>query len=194
MSHQYLAIALSLVTTAPSAPEPSVSIDLGLSAPVERLAEVDAFANLLADRLVWTIEDSGEDRVRRLLLRFSAVRIDRGRVTASYQSEAVPAQTGRSSIAGTIGMDEFLAFRDVCLTSEDPPAGVQTLSGAARLDDATMERMVADVARSGELGPALGLEEPLELEWGHHVVLILSATSSDDSAVVRPLVLVLERI
>lgn len=193
MSHQYLAIALSLVTAAPSTPEPAPSVDLGLSAPVERLAEVDAFANLLADRLVWTIEASVK-RVRPLLLRFSAVRIDRGRVTASYQSEAVPARTGRSSIAGRIGMDEFLAFRDVCLTSEDPPADVRTLAGAARFDAAAMERVVADVAGSGELGPALGLEEPLELEWGRHVVLILSATSSDDSAVVRPLVLVLERV
>lgn len=102
-------------------------------------------------------------------------------------------RAGHASIAAAIGSDQFLVLRDILLTPEDPPARVRSLSGEARLDAEGMEKMVAEVARSGELGDALGLERPVKLEWGRHVVLILAAASDDDSIAVRPLVLLLER-
>lgn len=194
MPHQYLAIALSLVISAAQAPDPIITIDLGLRAPIERLEDVEAFGDLLAERLVWAIEAPEGESIRPLAIRFTGVRIDRGRVTASYQSEAGPVRAGRASIAAAIGGDQFLVLRDVLFTPEDPPAGVRSLSAGARLDTEEMERMVAEVARSGELGGALGLEHPVKLEWGRHVVLILAAASDDDSIAVRPLVLLLERV
>lgn len=194
MSIPSLAIAVSLLTATPTPPEPGIAIDLGLGAPVEHLAGVDEFTKLLAERLVWTMEPYDGAISPASTVRFTAVRIDRGRVSASYQSDARPARAGRSSIAETIGAAQFIAFPDVCFTPEDPPARVRALSGAARLDAAAMERLVAEVAGSGELGRSLGLDRPMKLEWGRHVVLILSAATSDRSDMVRPLVLVLERI
>lgn len=194
MPHQYLAIALSLVISAPSTPDPVVTVDLGLRAPVEHLGDVEAFADLLAERLVWRIEAPGGELVRPLAVHFTAVRIDRGRVTASYRSDAGAVRPGRASIAAAIGVDQFLVLPDILFTPEDPPAGVRSLSAGARLDAEGMEQMVADVARSGELGGALGLEQPMKLEWGRHVILVLAAASGDDSIAVRPLVLLLERV
>ena len=127
-------------------------------------------------------------------IRFTVVRIERGRVTASYQSEPARAPRGTSRVAETIGTKAFLGFPDVCLTPDDPPADVRAVAGAASLDPEQLERAVARLARSRRLDEAFRLAGSLDIEWGRHVVLVLAASSADPGLLVRPLILVLERV
>lgn len=169
-------------------------IELGIMSPLEKLEDVDAFSRRLAERLVWTLrEDDPDHEVRRVPIRFSAVRIERGRVTANYLSDIHEASGGLESIAELLGPEGFAAFRDVCLSSEDPPATVWAVSGSSHLDAEGLERAIAGTARTRDLASQFDLGEPLNLEWGRHVVLVLAASSEEPSVHVRPLILVLER-
>lgn len=190
---QSLGIAIALATGPVIAPSAGLIIDLGLSAPIERLEDVESFTRRLAERLVWTVRLDGDGTPGDTRLRFTAFRIDRGRVTASYQSEPVPAPDGLSHIAGSLDAKAFSAFPDVCFTPEDPPARVRVISGTARLDAESLERAVASVARRGDVSRLFGLAGALDIEWGRQVLIILAATADTDDAVVRPLILVLER-
>lgn len=182
--------------TAPQVTRPTV--DLGLSAPIESLGDVEAFANELAKRLVWTIgsengEASDGETPAAMTLRFTAIRIDRGRVTASYQTDPIPAAPGLTRIADVAGAGSFLAFADACLQPDDPPTAVLALSGSLRFDAEALELAVANTARTRRLDAGFGLEPSLTVEWGRHVLLVLAAVS-EEAILVRPLVLVLERL
>lgn len=169
-------------------------VELGLMSPLEKLEDVDAFSRRLAERLVWTLrEDDPDPETGRVPIRFSAIRIERGRVTANYRSDIHEASGGLESIAELLGPEGFAAFRDVCLSSEDPPAAVRAVSGSSHLDAEGLERAIAGAARTRDLASQFDLDEPLNLEWGRHVVLVLAASSEEPALRVRPLILVLER-
>lgn len=169
-------------------------VELGLTSPLEKLDDVDSFSRELAERLVWTVRgrdvDVGTNGVR---IRFTAVRIDRGRVAASYQSEVHETSGGLGNIAESLGLEAFMAFPDVCFSSEDPPAVIRALSGKARLDAEGLEVAIADAALSREFAGSFGLDGPLNIEWGRHVVVVLAASGEESTILVRPLILVLER-
>lgn len=192
---------LALATVAIAAPLPGNdppitaprSVEIGLTAPLERLTDLESFSHTLAERLTWTVATGGENE-RAGAIQFTAVRIDRGRVTASYQSEPADAARGTSRMAESIGTKSFMAFPDVCLTPDDPPAGVRAVAGTTSLDPEQLERAVAQLARSGRLDEAFRLTGSIDIEWGRHVVLVLAATSADPELLVRPLILVLERV
>lgn len=169
------------------------TVDLGLTAPVTRLGDVATFSRHLAKLLVWTVD--GETR-RGLApaIRFTAVRVERGRVTASYQSDAAAPPNGLSHVIETIGASSFASFPDVCLDAEDPPADLKVLSGKTALDPAELEKAIATLARSRRLGDSFRLARPFDVDWGRHVVLILAAASDGEPVLVRPLILVLERV
>ena len=169
-------------------------VELGLTSPLESFDDVEAFARDLAERLVWTISgENGSSFEGGVSIRFTAVRIDRGRVTASYQSDARSAPHRMSKIAETLGSEAFMGFPDVCLSPDDPPASVRALSGRMRLDREGMERAIAGAARTRELDRLFGLDESVAVEWGRHAVLVLGAVSEDPELLVRPLILVLDR-
>lgn len=169
-------------------------IELGLTSPLEKLDDIESFGRELAERLVWTVRGEDRETVRtNVSVRFTAVRLERGRVTASYQSDLREASDGLVRIAESLGLEAFMAFPDVCFSSEDPPALVRALSGKARLDAAGLEVAIADAALSRDFAGSFGLDGPLNIEWGRHVVLVLAASGEDSTILVRPLILVLER-
>ncbi|MFW6083584.1 MAG: hypothetical protein ACODAA_00025 [Gemmatimonadota bacterium] len=191
--HPHLSPSRPAAETQPTASPPTVA--LGLSAPIEKLRDLEAFEHRLARRLVWTLEtDDGSPEP--LELRFTAVRIERGRVTASFQSDPIVPRPEPTRIADTLGRDRFLAFPDVCFSADDPPATVRALAGSGRLDAEGLELAVAELARTGRLGDRFGLDDPPDLEWGRDVVVILSAAAvdADSPALVRPLILVVRRV
>lgn len=192
---QTLAFATAVIAAPLPGRDPPVvappNVELGLAAPLERLTDIESFSRALAERLTWTVATEGGPAVA---IRLTAVRIDRGRVTASYQSKPVDAATGTSRVAEAIGTESFLAFPDVCLTPDDPPAGVRAVAGAASLNPEQLERAVAQLARSRRLDEAFRLTGSIDIEWGRHVVLVLAASSADPELLVRPLILVLERV
>lgn len=170
-------------------------VELGLTSPLEELEDVESFGRELAERLVWTVRGEHREAVReKVSVRFTAVRLERGRVTASFQSDAREASDGLDRIAESLGMEAFMAFPDVCFSSEDPPAVVRALSGDARLDGEALERAIADAARTRDIDRLFGLDRPLDIEWGRHAVLVLAAVSEDPELLVRPLILVVERM
>lgn len=194
-----LAAALLAAGVAPGGSNgPAVAVpvvELGLTSPLDDLEEIDEFRRELAERLVWTVREAPDrGEARDVAIRFTAIRIDRGRVTASYRSDARGAGRGLSRVAESIGIDAFLGFRDVCLNVDDPPASVRALSGSSRLDADELERAIADAARTRDFGEAFGLDEPLSIEWGRHVVLLLAASGEASAVRVRPLILVIERL
>lgn len=174
------------------------TVDLGLSAPIESFDDVEAFANRLAKRLVWTVgsEDgtiSDGEIPATTPLRFTALRIDRGRVTASFQTDPIEVPQGLTRISDVAEAGSFLAFADVCLRPDDPPTAVLALSGAVRLDAEALEMAVANTAHTRRLDAGFGLDRSLTMEWGRHVLLVLAA-ASEETILVRPVVLVLERL
>lgn len=178
----------------PRPPASSPVIELGLTSPLENLDDMERFRLALADRLVWTVR--GGERTAEapdVEIRFTAVRIDRGRVTASYQSDGHAPPEGLSRIAATIGLDAFMVFPDVCLSPDDPPASVRALSNRSHLDASDLEQAIADAARTRNLREAFGFDDQRNLEWGRHVVLVLAASTELTALHVRPLILVLER-
>lgn len=166
-------------------------VELGLTSPLVALEEIESFRRDVAERLVWTVRTGEEGR--RVRIRFTAVRIDRGRVAASYQSEIREAFDGLASVAESLGVRAFMAFPDVCLSPEDPPAEVRAVSGSRPLEADRLEGAIARAARSADFAGSFGLEEPLDIEWGRHVVLVLAASDEASAILVRPLILVLER-
>lgn len=169
-------------------------VEVGLTSPLETFDDVESFSRDLAERLVWTVRtDSRSNDASGIALRFTAVRIDRGRVTASYQSDALSPPDRPSRIAESLGSRSFMAFPDVCLSPDDPPASVRALSGRLRLDRQGMERAIAGAASTRELDRLFGLDEAVAIEWGRHVVLVLAAVSEDPDLLVRPLIIVLDR-
>lgn len=189
--------ALALLAGTSAVTPARIVVEVGLAAPIERLESIDVFSRELAERLVWRIADDGSPETLRLYpltVQFTAVRVERGRVTASYRSEPGVARVGLRSVAETIGLEQFIAFPDVCFTPIDPPMRVRAVSGTALLDAEGLERLVAGIARTGRVDGILGLREPIELDWGRHVILVLAASTRYDDAVVRPLLFVLERL
>ncbi|MFW6083634.1 MAG: hypothetical protein ACODAA_00285 [Gemmatimonadota bacterium] len=169
-------------------------VELGLTSPLEKLEDIESFSRDLAERLVWAVHETGrEGATASFELRFTAVRLDRGRVTASYQSDVHKASGGFVGIAEFLGLETFSAFPDVCFRSEDPPAAVRALSGRTRLDAEGLERAIAEAAQTREIDRLFGLGGPLNIEWGRHVVLILAASSEGSPILVQPLILLLER-
>lgn len=168
-------------------------VELGLTSPLETLGDVESFTRDLAERLVWTVREDPERKTGGLPLRFTAVRVDRGRVAASYRSDVTGASRGLARIAESLGPEAFGAFPDVCLSPEDPPADVRAFSGSKRLDAEGLERAIAGATKSGDFAGSFGLEEPLDVESGRDVVLVLAASSANSATLVRPLILVLTR-
>lgn len=169
-------------------------IELGLTSPLEKLDDIESFGRELAERLVWAVRGQDREVVRtNVSVRFTAVRLERGRVTASYQSDLRETSDGLVRIAESLGLEAFMAFPDVCFSSEDPPAAVRAVSGSSHLDAEGLERAIAGAARTRDLAGQFDLDEPLNLEWGRHVVLVLAASSEEPALRVRPLILVLER-
>ena len=164
------------------------AVEVGLSAPIDRLDTVEGFARRLGERLVWSVRDGDAGAVR-----FTAIRIDRGRVTASYQSDPVYLRGGLHPVLSAIGEKAFAGFPDVCLTPDDPPARVLAVSGKARLDGEELEQVIVEMTRTGAFPHRLALDGPPEVEWGRDVILVLAASSESAEVVVRPLILVLER-
>lgn len=204
MPLQIVGLALIAIAGGPLSPNrdsaPQVTrptVDLGLSAPLESLDDADAFANELAKRLVWTVGSEGwetpdGEAPAAMTLRFTAIRIDRGRVTASYQTGPIPASPGLTTIADVAGVESFLAFADACLRPDDPPTTVRALSGSLRLNAEALELAIANTAQTRRLDEGFGMDRPLSVEWGRHILLVLAA-ASEETILVRPLVLVLER-
>jgi len=180
----------------PPKPVPSdtlPAVELGLTAPIDRMRDVDSFGRSLAENLVWTLErdaasGSAGSAAR---VRFTAVRIDRRRVAASFQSAAGPLSVALSRIVDSIGEAAFQAFVDESFHSGDPPADVHAVSGKARLDPEALERAIGLAAAGRDVAEPFGLDRPLGIEPGRHILIVLAAASSDP-VVVRPLILVLE--
>lgn len=196
-----LAVAAALLASSPgpagspagAATRPPV-VEIGLTSPLENLDDIERFRGELAERLVWTARGKdGATEAAELVIRFTAVRLDRGRVTASYQSDSHTAPGRLSRIASSIGLEAFMAFPDVCLSPDDPPAAVRALSGRSRLDPDELEEAIANAARTRDLRETFGFDESLDIQWGRHVVLVLAASADRTALRVRPLILVLER-
>lgn len=123
------------------------TIQMGLTAPVARLGDLPSFRGRLAKNLVWTLD--GEAAAETTSIRFTAVRVERGRVTASYQSDPARVPAGLSRVVEAIGEASFASFPDVCLDAADRDA--RTLAQARR-------SVRAHPAPGRRLGPERGVD------------------------------------
>jgi hypothetical protein len=164
-------------------------VDLGLGAPLGELRDIDAFASALTRHLTWRASSATE----LMALRIQAVRIDRGRVTASGQRETASPASRAVRVAAAMSQEDWRAFlSECCLSPDDPPMTVLALSGSRHLSSDELEKAIADVAERGILGEPFLFDSPMSLEWGRHVVIAIAA-GADSPILVRPLLLVLRR-
>jgi hypothetical protein len=173
-----------------TAQEGGVRADVGLSGPLPEISTVAEFGSALARQLLWEL---GSTRSQAPSLRLNVVRIDRGRVTASLQSRRVAGPEKQSRVRQSLGEKDWnTVFPECCLTPADLPIRIKAYSGRSHLDAEHLERAIARLAETAIINGIFDLRPPVDLDWGRHVVLIVSV-ASDAPLAVRPLILVLER-
>lgn len=70
---------------------------------------------------------------------------------------------------------------------------ITALSGRRHLSGDTLDEAIAELVRTGQAGRQFGVEPAIDVPPGRQYVVIVGASSSD-AIVVRPLILIFERM